>query len=348
MKTLRRLPTLSLSLALLAASTGITSAALATRTYSSGAQSVAINGVTCSEVTGWSGGDIAGTVTTSSLGGTTKKHISSISYDPIVVETTLPLSPALTDALSSFLSGKNTPQPLTLTTADANGKTESTLLAANAVIEEVQFPKLDGSSKDPFRLTFIFRAESVKSVAADGSATRAGAKVGAGAIASNFRITLDGLPSTRIASLEAFSITNTTTGKPAGVFNAASAAIATPNISDLTVAISAADRAAWTAWRDTFLVQGNSQDTAEKSATLELLGPDMKSTIFTLKLANLGLIRLSTPPTEGEAIARLQAELYVETASLPSATAPAAPPKAVLDAPASLNIAPVKRPVVKP
>ncbi len=341
-----KLPPLLAILSLFTASTGLLSAALANRTYSSRAQAFSINGTACTEVTGWAGGDIAGTVTTSSLAGTTKKHISAIGYDPIVVETALPLSPAFTDTLANFLSGKNTPQTLTLTTTDFDGKADSTLQATGAIIEEVQFPKLDASSKAPARLTFIFRAESVKPVATETS-TKATTTPRTSALASNFRISLDGLPSSRIASLEAFSITNTTTGKPAGVFNAASAALSTPNISDLTLTISQADRAGWNAWRDSFLVQGNSQEAQEKSGTLELLGPDLKSPIFTLKFSNLGLIRLSTPPTEGEAITRIQAELYVETASLPSA-APAATTKAVLDAPAALNIAPVKRPIPKP
>jgi len=341
MKT-RRLLSL---LGLLAASTGLLSAALDTRTYSSRAQSVTLNGAACPEVTGWSGGDIAGTVTTSALGGAMKKHISSIGYDPIVVETSLPLSAAFSDTLSNFLSGKNTPQTLTLTTTDFDGKPESTLQATNALIEEVQFPKLDGSSKEPARLTFLFRAKSVKPIATETS-TKGPKSSRTSALAANFRIAIDGLPSTRIASIEAFTIKSSTAGRAPGVFNAQQQS-STPNISDLTVAISQSDRDGWTAWRDTFLVQGNSQEAQEKSGTLELLSPDLKTPLFTLKLSNLGLIRLSTPPTEGESIARLQAELYIESASLPTTTN--APVKTLPQSPANLNnIAPIKRAIPKP
>ncbi|MGC4071852.1 MAG: hypothetical protein QM760_04930 [Nibricoccus sp.] len=288
---MKLLPTFSLLLA----SAILASAALNTRTYSTGAQSVALNGFVCPEVTGWSGGDIAGTVTQSNLGGVTKKHISAISYDPIVVESALPLSPALADCLANFLAGKSTPRNLILTTADASGKPESSLVATNAILEEVQFPQLDGSSKEPFRALFIFRADAVKASTPETLPSAGKAMNRNASLASNFRLSIDGLPTSRVASIEAFTIKSA--ARPAGTFNAQPQPIS-PNISNLTLAISQADRAGWTAWRDSFLVQGNSQDTAEKSGTLELLGADMKSVLFTLKFSNLGLIRLSTPPAE--------------------------------------------------
>lgn len=282
-------------------------AATTTRTFAS-AQSFSINGVECPEVESWSGGDISATVALgiASPGSATKKHISQVGIEPIVVTAVPPLSPALTACLADLCAGRSTPVTLLL-----SGSDPKPLQAANATLIETQFPALDGASKEAYEIIFIFRAESVQPSATPARTGVAAAKTKR-ALASNFQFTLGSLDTTRVASIAPFTIKRPQPANAVGVFRETTAQTAPTEFSDLAVVVSNAGAASWTAWRDDFLIRGNRTDAQELNGSLTLLGPDMKAPLLTLQFSHVGIIRFAHNPSMNESSMRSTASLYCE------------------------------------
>lgn len=302
-------------------------AAIDNRSYADLRYSLAVDGAACPEVVVWSGGEPVGAIASTAVAGASaKKQVSAVTYEPVVVEAGLPLSPALQDSLADLCAGRSTPRTLLLTSRSAAGA-PTTIQAVNALLSEARFPALDATSKDAARLTLVFRVERTEPASAPVDAA-AGQKTRLPALVSNFRLSLDGLPTARVALIGPFVITRGAAEKSASALRVKSIAApaAVPAIiPDLGLEIGQADLAGWAAWRDSFLVKGDNTDVAEKSGLLELLGPDLKTPVFTLKLGNVGLVRLAQPPAETGQIARLRAELYCETMTVVAAPAKTAP-----------------------
>ncbi len=285
-----------------------------------GAQSFSINGVDCPEVRSWSGGDISGTVVeVASTNSVTKKNISQVGYEPILVKATPPLSAALSACLADLCAGRSAPVTLEL-----SGSDPKPLQATNAQLIEAQFAALDGSSKSVYEITFIFRADSVRPLAT--SATQPGVKTGktSRALASNFSFILGNLDTNRVSSIEPFTITRVISTDAVGAMRDPSLQTGPTKFPDLAVVISDVSAANWAAWRDDFLVNGNRTDEKELAGSLTLLGPDMKTPLLSLQFSHVGITRFAHNPTINEAIMRSTATLYCEQITLvTSATTPA-------------------------
>jgi hypothetical protein len=104
----------------------------------------------------------------------------------------------------------------------------------------------------------------------------------------------------------------------------------TTQIPDLSVTIANAGAAAWSAWRDDFIIRGNSGDAQEKNGSLEILHPNLTTVLLPLQLAHVGIKRLAVLPTGDGRPELFRAELYCEEISIASspvtgATTPATP-----------------------
>jgi len=308
-------------LAVIALESVSTRAATASRTFAA-AQSFSINGVECTEVTSWSGGDISGSVVeVVENSAVTKKHIGQVGYEPIVAKATPPLSAALSACLADLCAGRSAPVSLELSGTDAKP-----FQATNAQLIEAQFAALDGSSKSVYEITFVFRAESVRPLASAVKPSIKTAKASR-ALASNFRFTLGNLDTNRVASIEPFIITRATVANSVGAMRDPSVQTGPAKFPDFVVVTSDAGAASWTAWRDDFLVRGNRTDANELDGSLTLLGPDMKTPLLSLQLLHMGITRFAQNLSPNESIARSTASLYCEQITLaPSATTPTTNP----------------------
>jgi len=298
-------------------------AASSTRTFAS-AQSVSINGVDCPEVESWSGGDISGTVVeTASPNAVTKKHIGQVGYEPIVVKAAPPLSATLTACLADLCAGKST-----TVTLELSGSDPKPLQATNVQLIEARFPALDGSSKEPYEITFVFRAESVRPMASGATHPAANTGKTSRALASNFHFILGNLDTNRVASIEPFTITRATSTSTVGIMRDPSLQTNPTKFPNLVVVTSDASATSWIAWRDDFLVNGNHTDANELDGSLTLLGPDMKTPLLSLQIFHAGITRFAhNPITNTAAIARSTANLYCEQIIVaPPGTNPAPAP----------------------
>ena len=85
------------------------------------------------------------------------------------------------------------------------------------------------------------------------------------------------------------------------------------SVPDLKLTVSMADFRGWSDWHRSFLIEGRSDDSAEKTGKIEFLSSDLTTVIGSIDLMNVGLIALRTDPTEAntETVARFTVELYV-------------------------------------
>jgi len=304
-------------------------AATTSRTFAA-AQSFSINGVDCPEVTSWSGGDISGTVVENALSnGVTKKHISQVVCEPILIKATPPLSAALNACLTDLCAGRSTPVSLEL-----SGSDPEPLQATNAQLIEAQFAALDGSSKEVYEIVFVFRADSVRPLA---SATQPNVRTAktSRALASNFHFTLGNLDTNRVAIIGPFTITRATAANAVGLARDPSLQTGPTKFPDLEVVTSDASAASWTAWRDDFLMRGNNTDANELDGSLTLLGPDMKTPLLSLLFSHVGITRFAHNPSANESILRSTATLYCEQITLAQPTTNPAPAPTTNPSPAT-------------
>jgi hypothetical protein len=261
------------------------------RTFRDDHIAVSIDGKVYPGAVEWSGGEPRGIVQTNG----NKKQVGSVIYDPIILEVGGALQAPLLGIVKDFCAGSPAPVSLLL-----HATNQPAVEASKAVLTKVEFPALDGASKESARIILTFVAPSTRNVASTGEAKLSGVKMKS-ALTCNFGLTVEGLPSARIATVSSLVISRES-GRT--------------EISNLRISISSADGDAWMQWRDQFLVKGDNSDEQEKDATLSLLDPAMKNALLSLSLSNVGLVRLTRSDRGADTISRVEAELYIEGVSV--------------------------------
>lgn len=280
------------------------------RTYMGSRQILTIDGAPVM-VRSVGGGEPRGELVSAQGGpdGTTKKHIGKVKYSDIVAEVG---ADDLRDWIAQAWAGKQSPKNGAVVTADLNYRSTAERQFMNALITETTIPTLDGASKDAGYLTVKLTPAAVVSRKGAGVDVR-------GAIGpkqrtwlrSNFRFELGDLPTNRVARIDSFTVRSLAIGAPSGEVRTVQSvgAVQFPN---LRLSISQADLQPWADWAESFIVQGQNGDNAEKSGAVVFLAPNMKDEIGRITLSNCGILSLTQPGAEAEKIARFEVELYCE------------------------------------
>jgi phage tail-like protein len=288
------------------------------RTVAAAHFALTVDGVDVGAVRSVSGGGIYADVIEERPGGhLAEKHVGPPKYEPISVELGLGANKAIRSWLDELLAGKASRRSGTIETADANWKVKSVLEFADALVTEIAFPALDGSSKDAAYLTLTFQPERITRTKGSGKSTQP--QVGAKQkkwLASNFRLTLGDLPTKRVAKIDAFAITQRVAAEDEGEIRRVRKQAGIVEIPDLRVTFSEADLPGWEEWFDDFVVDGNSGQAQELSGTIEFLDAALKKPLGSIELANVGIYKLA--PESGlqagkETVRRWTAALYVES-----------------------------------
>jgi hypothetical protein len=187
---------------------------------------------------------------------------------------------------------------------------------SNALITEVTFPTLDGSSKDPAYLTVVLAPERVEQVKPTGARIQIGPRQKV-LQSSNFRLEIDGLDTARVSKIDAFTVKQKIAVASIGIVREPQAESVALELSDLTVTFSASSADSWQRWFDEFVLQGQNDDSREKGGRLVLLGPNMQDELLVISFSNVGIFSLRQMNTQPDAaIPQLEAKLYVERMDL--------------------------------
>lgn len=331
---------LSVSLAVLAGALGlfvaIRARAAATRasTYRLDSYALQLNGDT-QYVNGVDGGFIDGTVVTENGGPMPKKHIGGVKIEPVRARVRVD---QFTQFLSDSLQGKGENASGTIYYIDNGGTVQQQRTLLGLTLSELAFPGCSGSQKtgNALLMTMTLAAESSKALEPLAGATPpVKADISAASKAKqwtgNFRFQVPGLPTNRVSVIEPFTIRRKGTSDAIG--NTKEPGLKGPvvwEIPNLVFYMTPQDSLAWIAWHDDFVVQGNNSDAQEKTFTLELLSPDMKSTILQWEGSGVGIVSAkyeqslsaNAPVSQG-----FRVELYVESLKLTAnGSAPATKP----------------------
>lgn len=184
----------------------------------------------------------------------------------------------------NLLSGltENRSMNISLRSTDLNGKITEERYYQGAVVQEIIFPELNGAGKNPVNVQIKIRSGSLSVKENAGNANAALGKRSSTAVESNFRVTLGGLLTNRVAKISAIRIT-------AG------------QSSSFSLEVSETDAKSWQNW----LMNAVSK---RETGTIEWLAPTLKEAIFKVELRDVEITSITSQyngMTEGRAIARL-------------------------------------------
>lgn len=208
------------------------------------------------------------------------------------------------------------PRSGTLSVGDFDAKTQTQMTWLGGLVTSVAFPKMDGSSKDAIYLDVEFEAEQVRWAPGDGKdlpQPKYGVKQKAW-LGANFRFDMGGLPTQRVATIDAFTWKQKVTSDSIGTNREPTKHCASVETPDIKISVSMADYDQWAKAAKSWFVDGNHLHDNEMQGAITLLGPDMKKEIGRIELINCGFKKFSKQALEAnsEKIARFDVEFYVE------------------------------------
>jgi T4-like virus tail tube protein gp19 len=224
----------------------------------------------------------------------------------------------LYDWINASWTGKAVGKDGAIIMADQNLVAVSKREFSRALITETSFPALDGASKDPAYFTLKFAPEYTRATKASGKITgptKVDQKLW---IASNFRLTIDGLDCTRVSRVGQFTVRQSVATDDIG--DAREHLRVPPRLEfpNLTVTLAEGSAQSWLDWFDDFVINGNNDESKEKNGSMSLLSANRTDELMRIELLNLGIFSIGPDKAEANAeqIATVTAHLYCERMEL--------------------------------
>ena len=180
----------------------------------------------------------------------------------------------------------------------------------NALITEVGFPALDAASKDAAKMTIKFQPEHTRTATTGGGSLASGPPVHEKWLVSNFKLTINGMNTSFVTSVDAINIKlNFAAGNADRGPHLAS--IDAPN---MKIRIPESHAQDFVSWHQDFVINGNNSTENEKVGSLSFLSPDLKTEFFRLDLSGLGIFALDADPLTlaGDSVRHVTAQLYCD------------------------------------
>ena len=234
----------------------------------------------------------------SGAGGPPKRQISSFGYTNLQFRLGLQVGTPILNWVNAALAGTPATKSGTLIELGPQNRAKSYLDFTNAAIADFVVPGFDGSSTTPD--TFTLEASIAKSqFRAGDNAPIQSSFTSKPFLPSNFRLNIDGLPTTHVRLIAPISFRRGTGG------------IAP---TDLVVTFASTDVDPWRDWVDDFIVKGNNGQGKEKQGSLEIMAANMSDVLATLALRQIGIRELV--PDDSSALRGYRASMYFEFGQL--------------------------------
>jgi hypothetical protein len=242
-----------------------------------------------------------------------RKHLGGVKYEDITLKVGTSMSKAFYSWITSSVAGRAPKLSGAIVGADANFKIFTEMNFFNALISEVGFPALDAASKDSAKMTVKFSPEFTRTAAKTGGSLPGGQVKSFKWLASNFKFTLGGVDTSHVSKIDTLAIKmNFSSDSERG--GSVLQEIDIPNFK-LTLPESQAQD--FIAWHEDFVIKGNNSSENEKKGSLTFLSSDLKTELFRLDLAGVGIFALDHDPlvTGATGIRHVNAQLYVDQMS---------------------------------
>jgi len=292
------------------------------RDYSSGKFALELEGKTAGFLKSIEGGERVGTVVSEKPGedGIAKKHLGRVDVEPITFAFGVGLSKELYQWISEACDRQQKPRSGAIVFLKYDFTEVERLEWKNGLITDIVFPPLDTSSKGPAFITVTIAPEQTKLTPSNGKAQPGfSTKTPKKWLSSNFRFSVSQLESAsaKVRSVDGLSISQSVTRDDLGDARNPQRHLGTLQISNVLVTLPLSAAQPWLDWVHDFLVKGNNDDAAERTATLQLLDPTLKEVLFTVTLFHVGPVRARRQvATSGiDRLALVELELYCESVS---------------------------------
>jgi hypothetical protein len=234
----------------------------------------------------------------------------------------------LFDWVAAMLDGTQTATDGAIAFLDYAMKEQLRLEWTAALITEVAFPAADAAAaKESAAVRVTLQPAHTAVVPGSGARYTApsAAKTHKAFLPSNFRFTLSGLPSDKVAKVAPVVVRSTIVhDDTAGPGDTVS--VGALDVSDLVIWLPESAASPLTMWFDDFVIKGFNGSANERTASLTFVEPSLKNDLLSVEFGGVGIFRISHERHNDSAsvVARVKVEMYCETVSL--ATPPAAVP----------------------
>jgi hypothetical protein len=223
-----------------------------------------------------------------------QRQISSFGYTALQFKLGLELGTPILDWVNGALKGNSLTKSGTLIELDNQNRAKSYLDFTDGSIGEFAVPGFDTSSTTGNAFTLVVSIK--KSTLRPGDNRPVQTPVQPKPfLASNFRLKIDGLPTTTVRLIAPLSFRRTNPG-------------IVPT--DLIVTFADRDVDPWRAWADDFIVKGNNGQDKEKQGALEVMAPNFAEVLATLTIKQIGILELV--PVDDSSIRSQRASMYFE------------------------------------
>ena len=256
------------------------------------------------------------------------KHIAAVRFEPIEIRGGSGMTPAFLDWLAGALE-KDERTDGQVTGFDATGKAAGGYDFRGAILTAVQFPALDGSSKEAALLTIRLAPEETSRTKGSGaaSASTVGSKAKAW-VAANFKLSISGLEQAcaKVNRVEPISVSRELVAEDIGEVRVMHAEPTPFDVSNLSFTVAASSAQPFLDWHESFVLKGDNGPDRERTGSISLLSADHKGSLLEVSLSGLGIVRAAPEPVAAtDAVSRVRVDLYCEQLRL-AAPAPT-PPK---------------------
>jgi hypothetical protein len=237
-----------------------------------------------------------------------KKHLGPTQYEDVI----LTLGDAATIGLLDWIRAAWAPNPHPLDGAvldlDRQMNITSQTMFSASVISETRFPALD--AVNPQLGAVVLQVVPMTVDTATGSGSVSPVPVQTRWRSVNFRLQFDGVDTSGVTRIEAFTVRRKVEKSPSASGNASLVArdIDIPNLAVTVAALRAQD---WRAWHRKVVIEGQQGAGAERDGALIFLSPNLATELSRIQLRNVGISKLQTIDP-----AHVSAQLYCEQMAL--------------------------------
>jgi hypothetical protein len=230
-----------------------------------------------------------------------EKHLSGVRFEPIAIAASSRRARPLFDWITTAWQGTLAQKNGAVLRANATGTPQAKREFVKATLVETIVPLLDAGSRDPADFTVRLAPERTRDVPPPMTLPPIGPPTPGDAtfMSSNFRLNIVGLDSTRVSKIDSFTMITPATR--------------VPEFPNLRIELSAVSVGTWRTWFQSFVIDGHSSATDEKSGSLSFLNASLTTVLATINFYNLGIFRLENAPADPS---RVIAELYCERMEL--------------------------------
>lgn len=265
-----------------------------------------LEGIPCGLLASATGGNAsADVVGEGGPGGFVLKHLGPARYEPITISFGLSLAPVVYEWIAAWWSGNQVRKSGVIQSLGLDQKVVNQLEFEDASIALTDLPGLDASSKAMCALSLTLAPRRTARSKPAGQAKVVMSKAQKAWRASNFRLEIDGLDCSRVSKVSGLAVPGR----------------APTDFPSIDIALSTVGAESWLEWHESFVVQGQNDDSHERTGELVYLSPDGNSELGRVKLHNLGIFRIASESQQKDGAPaasanRLVASLYCERMGL--------------------------------